>query len=93
MSRIHTFLTILVINLIAGIIHLVSVATFKPMQDSITSTHDLSAFNGVAVMVDIREAMVIWVPLIMVIGIFAWGFMREWRRQRETAVRTSRRRL
>lgn len=86
MSRVHTFLTIFLVLLVAAVIHLAAAALFPALDDS--GVADTSGeFNGDAVRDDIRVSLTVWVPLIMTGGSIVWGLVREYRRQRQTTLR------
>lgn len=86
MSRVHTFLVVLLILLMASVIHLTAVSLFPALDDSpIADTS--GTFNGDQVRDDIRITLSVWVPLIMSGGAIVWGFLREYRRQIQTDVR------
>lgn len=86
MSRVHTFLVILLVLLMASAIHLVAVSIFPAMDDSAVADTS-GTFNGDEVREDIRVTLSVWVPLIMSAGTIVWGLVREYRRQLDTSVR------
>lgn len=86
MSRVHTFLVILLVLTVASVVHLISVAVFPPMDDSLQHENE-GTFNAEEVRSDIYLTLSVYVPLIMSLGAIVWGAVREYRRQRDTAVR------
>lgn len=86
MSRVHTFLVILMVLLVASVIHLIAVALFPTMQEPLQHENG-DTFNQDQVMDDIHQALAVWVPLIMSAGSIVWGLMREYRQQRDTSIR------
>lgn len=86
MSRVHTFLVVLLVLLMASVIHLMAVSLFPAMDDSPLADTS-GTFNGDEVRNDIRVTLSVWVPLIMSAGAIVWAFLREYRRQIQTNVR------
>lgn len=86
MSRVHTFLVILLVLLIASAVHLMAVSLFPRMQEPLQHENG-DTFNQDQVMQDIHDVLAVWVPLTMSGGVIVWGFLREYRRQRDTSFR------
>jgi hypothetical protein len=90
MSRVQTFLVILLVILVSVVIHTMSVALFPTMQDSLAHENG-DTFNQEKNMQDMYLVLSIWVPIIMDGGVIVWGLAREYERQKDTAVQVRRR--
>lgn len=86
MSRVHTFLVVLLVLLVASVIHLIGVSLFPALDDSPVADTS-GTFNGDQVREDIRVTITVWVPLIMSGGTIVWALVREYRRQLDTSIR------
>lgn len=87
MGRGFDFVVIGVIYLVAFIVHLMAIELLAPGSPlHVVASTGTSAMNG-AERADLwYEMLAIWVPLLAIGGITAWGFVREYRRQTITAV-------
>jgi len=90
MSRIQTFLVILLVLVVAAVIHTTAVSVFPSLDDSLDHENG-ATFNQEQVQEDIYLVLSIWVPVIMSGGVIVWGFAREYQRQKDTAVQVGRR--
>lgn len=90
MSRIQTFLVICLVLTVALVIHLMSIAIFPTMDESLDHENG-GTFNQQQVEDDIYTISSIWVPIIMSGGVIVWGFVREYQRQKDTALQVGRR--
>jgi len=89
MSRLQTFLVILLVIVVAAVIHTTAVAIFPSLQDSLDHENG-DTFNQDEVTEDIYLVLAIWVPIIMSGGVIVWGFAREYQRQKDTALAVQR---
>jgi len=88
MTRAYDFTLAGVITIIAAVIHTVSIELFapgSPLYEMASNGNDV--MNGAARAELWAQMLSIWVPLLVVGGIWLWTFVREYRRQRTTAVR------
>jgi len=91
MSRAYDIVVASVITIIAVVIHTVSMQLFVPGSPLYElATDGTAAMNGTARADLWSQMLVIWVPLLAIGGIWAWTFIREYRRQAVTAVRAPR---
>jgi len=78
-----------VITIIAAVIHRTAVELFAPESPlHVIASDGTSAMNGAARADLWFQIIGIWVPLLAIGGIFAYGLIREYRRQVTTAVRS-----
>jgi hypothetical protein len=92
MSRAYDIVVASVITIIAVVIHVVSLELFAkgtPLHELAAGATHFSAADKAALWADM---LIIWVPLLAVGGIWAWVFIREYRRQAATAVQQMARR-
>jgi len=87
MSRIIDTVIVGVSWAITAIYHLMAVEIFDPSGALFGIAAEGATLNGQQRAVLWHEILVVWVPLIAVAGVMAWAFVREYRRQRVTAVR------
>ena len=88
MSRAFDFVVVGVIWIIALVIHLVAIELFAPGSPLFEiATTGTEAMNGQARAELWHQIIAVWVPLMSAGGIFAWAFVREYRRQAITATR------
>lgn len=82
MTRAYDFTVITVITIISITIHRISVELFDPQGAiyGVASTGTQNV-NGAQIAAQWHEILTVWVPLIAVGGIIAWGIIREYRRQ------------
>lgn len=91
MSRAFDFVVMGVIIIISVVIHMMGVELFQPGSPlhEMAST-GTSTMNG-AERADLWYQMLsLWVPLGASTGILLWGFIREYRRQANTAIQAGR---
>lgn len=86
MSRAFDFVVIGVIWTIAVAIHMISVSLFAPGTPLYQSAAGAVHLQGAERAQLWYEILAIWMPMIGVAGITAWGILREYRRQAVTAV-------
>lgn len=85
MTRAYDFVVAGVITIIAAIIHRISVALFAPDGALwAIATDGTGVFSGTQRAALWFEILTVWVPLLMIGGIWAWALVREYRRQRQT---------
>ncbi len=87
MSRAFDFVVITVIYVVAIVVHLMGIELFAPGSPLHSiATSGTGAMNG-GERADLwYEIITVWVPLMAVFGISAYGIVREYRRQAVTAV-------
>lgn len=87
MSRAFDFVVAGVITIIAVVIHLMGIELFAPGTALYSiATSGTEAMNGTARADLWYQIITLWVPLMAVGGIWAWVFLREYRRQSITAI-------
>lgn len=86
MTRIFDFTVIGVVSIISSVIHLMAVELFAPESPLHEVASGATNLDG-ATRADLWfEILSIWVPLLAIGGILAWGMVREYRRQVSTAM-------
>lgn len=88
MSRSFDFVVIGVISIISAVIHRTAIELFAPESPLHKIASDGTATLNGAARADLWfQILSIWVPLLAIGGIMAWGVIREYRRQVTTAAR------
>jgi len=93
MGRAYDFVVAAVLIVVSVIIHRISVELFaagKPLYR--TGADGTSVLNGAARASLWSEILIVWVPLAVILAAFAWVFIREFRRQVQTATQRGPRR-
>lgn len=85
MGRAYDFVVAAVIYLVAVVIHLISIELFAPNTPLYAVASSASTLNGAQRASLWSEILIVWVPLAAIIGITGWVFIREFRRQVQTA--------
>lgn len=86
MGRAYDFVVAGVLTMIAIIIHLVSVELFSPDKPLYgIATDGTQVMNGAARAAFWSEFLIVWMPLAVVATAMTWVFIREFRRQVQTA--------
>ena len=86
MTRAYDYTTASVVTIIAIVMHYIMIEMVAPgtgIWDLATTGTEV--LNGQARAGQWFEIIVLWVPLIGIAGVWAWAFVREWRRQVQTA--------
>lgn len=84
MSRSYDFLLVGIVTAISYAVHLLAVELAGP-QSPLHSTADEATNLGGAGLANLWfEIWAIWIPMIAIVGITAFAFLREWRRQSVT---------
>lgn len=92
MGRGYDFVVVGVIYIIAIVIHVISVELVSPGTPLYAiATDGTAVMNGAARAELWYKILTVWVPLLAMGGITAWGFVREYRRQAITAAQRVRR--
>lgn len=87
MSRAFDFVVVGVIVIISVVIHLISVQLFAPNAPlHALASSGTQALNGAQRADTWYQILAVWVPLGASTCIVLWAFIREFRRQRATAV-------
>lgn len=85
MSRAFDFVVAGVIYIISFVIHRVAIELFAPGTPLYGVAADgTGTLNGAARADLWSQILIVWIPLIAVVGITAWIFVREYRRQAPT---------
>jgi len=87
MTRAYDFVVGGVVSIIASIIHLLSVELFAPDNPLYQFATQSEVFHNTARANFMGEFLIVWLPLLLLGGVWAWVFTREYRRLRSTAVR------
>lgn len=90
MTRAYDFVVVGVIYIIAIVIHLMGVNLFQPGSPLYELASTAQNMNGAQRAQLWYEILSLWVPILASGGITAWAFIREYRRQANTALRTAR---
>lgn len=86
MTRIFDFTVAGVITIIAVVVHLMGIELFAPGTPLYElATDGTGALDGQARADLWYEIISLWIPLLAVAGIWAWAFVREYRRGVATA--------
>jgi hypothetical protein len=79
-ERIQIVVYIVLVVFVAGVAQYLAVM-LNPVKEAALQ-HDTSALNGNAAVGGIHEALVLWVPLIAMLGAIAIGFVKLYQMQR-----------
>lgn len=87
MSMAYDFVVATVISVISAVIHFIGVQLFSPgTQLFDIATDGTAVIGGTAKATLWFEILVVWVPVLVFGGVWAWAFVRMYRRQAATAV-------
>ena len=89
-NRGMAFVIMCTVYIIAIIVHLMAAVLFDPSGQLFELAADAERFSGERRATLWHEILTVWVPVLAVLGVTAWAFVNEYRRQTQTAVRRSR---
>jgi len=89
-NRAMSFVIILTVYIIAVVIHLISAILFAPDTILFEMAAEAERFAGGHRAALWHEILAVWMPVLSALGVTAWGFVNEYRRQTQTATRRSR---
>ena len=91
MTRAFDFTVAVVVSLISVIIHRISIELFAPGSTLYGIATDATHFQASSRAWLWSQILIVWAPLLVITGVWAWVFTREYRRQVATTAVASRR--
>jgi len=86
MTRAYDFVVGGVVTIISTIIHYLSVVLFASDNILYEFATQSNVLNNTARVEFWGEFLIVWLPILLFGGVWAWVFVREYRRQRATVM-------